>query len=225
MNVKQAGRWMGALMLTTLVIGIWNNFVLVRPIFEGVGYLVNGAGQADRFGLAALLGLLTSAANLSVAIIAFPIFRRYSQPLALGYLALTIVGFATSAVEQANFLAMHSLSLQYQQHAGTDAKLFEILRGVVSANRNWIHFIDKWIGGASIVLLHLNLFRARLVPVVLALAGLFAALLQISGMSMTLFSRELPMLMLAPLALWHLLLALWLIVKSLDDGQGGDAKA
>ena len=40
---KQTGRIVGALLLSTMVLGLWSNFGLTGPIFEGGGFLENGA--------------------------------------------------------------------------------------------------------------------------------------------------------------------------------------
>lgn len=212
-SLATTGRLVGALLLVAMATGLWSNFGLVDPIVDGAGFLANGANQPLRFGLAALLGLATSAMGLAAAILAWPVLRQYNASLGLAYLLLVAIGFAVSAAEQASFLSMQSLSRQYAANAGADPQLFEILRGVVSANRNWIHFIDKLIGGASLLLLHLALFRARLVPRALAAFGVVAALTQMGGIAQELFSRDLPMLMLAPLAIAQLLLCLTLLAR------------
>ncbi len=210
---KTTGRWFGALLLTAMVLGIWNNFGLSGPVFGGDGYLRNGAGMASLFGASVLLGLFTSGLGLAATVIAWPVFRRASPGLALAALMLTGAGFATTVVEQASFLSLLSLSQQYALHPGADPLQFELLRGVVSAARNGIHFLDKIVGGASMLLTYLVLYRGRLVPRVIAALGVPAALSQMVGISMELFQRDLPMLMLAPLALVQLALCLWLLAR------------
>lgn len=210
---KQAGRLVGTLLLVAMGVGIWSNFGLTDPVFGGAGFLANGADQGLRFGLGALLGLVTSALGLAAAIIAWPILRRSSESLALGFLSLVAIGFATGAAEQATFLSLQSLSKQYAANVGADGALFEILRGMASASRNWIHYIDKIIGGGALLLLHLALYRSRLVPRALSAFGTIAALTQMAGITLELFSRDLPMIMLAPLGLAQLLLCLVLLAR------------
>lgn len=210
---KTIGRWFGALLLTAMVLGIWNNFGLTQPVFSGEGYLHNGAGHANLFGSSVLLALFTSGLGLAATVLAWPLFRRASPGLALAALLMTGVGFATTVVEQGTYLSMLSLSQQYAQHPGADPLTFELLRGVVSAQRNGIHFLDKIVGGANILLTYLVLFRGRLVPRLIPALGVLAALTQMGGISLELFQRDLPVLMLAPLALVQLVLCLWLLVR------------
>lgn len=210
---KTTGRWFGALLLAAMVLGIWNNFGLVGPVFGGDGYLRNGSTMATLFGSSVLLALCTSGLGLAATVISWPLFRRVSPGLALAALVLSGVGLATTVAEQASFLSMLSLSQQYAQHPGADPLQFELLRGVVSAARNGIHFLDKIIGGAGMLLTYLVLFRGRLVPRIIAALGVLAAVSQMVGISLELFQRDLPMLMLAPLAFVQLALCLWLLAR------------
>lgn len=210
---KQTGRLIGALMLTAMLLGLWNNFGLTGPIFSGAGYLRNGAQMPLLFGASALLGLVTSATGLAVTVIAWPVFRQYCPALGMAFVAMATVGFATSAVEQANFLSMLTLSQQYLRNPLADPALFLILSNIASAGRDWIHFIDKILGGATLLLLYLALLRTSLVPRFIPAFGVAAALIQMGGISLELFSRDLPKVMLAPLALTQLVLCLTLLAR------------
>lgn len=212
-NDIQTGRIVGALLLTTMVLGLWSNFGITGPIFEGGGFLANGADMPLRFGFTAVLGLMTSSLAVGIAVLSWPVLRRATPRLAMAYLMLVAAGFATSAVEQANFLSLQSLSQTYAKSDGADPALFEALRGMAAASRNWIHFIDKLVGGATMALFCMALYRGRLVPRALAAFGALAALVQMGGIGHELFSRDLPMLMIAPLALTVLLLSLTLLVR------------
>jgi hypothetical protein len=132
---------------------------------------------------------------------------------------------AFSAVEQANFLSLRSLSVQYAKHPGVDPAVFEILRGVVMANRYWIHYIDKLIGGGSMLVLHIALFHSRLVPRFIPVFGMVAVPIQTTGISFELFMQDMPMLMLAPIALAQLALCLTLLSRGFagraDDRLAG----
>lgn len=218
---KQTGRLIGALLLTAMLLGLWNNFGLTNPIFEGAGWLRNGARMPGLFGASALLGIVTSSLSLTAAIFAWFILRQYTPILAMAFLLLSAIVFATSAVEQANFLSLRSLSLQYAGHSGSDAALFEILRGMAMANRYWIHYIDKLIGGGSMLVLYVALYRSNLVPRLVSGFGMLAVPIQMTGISLELFLQDMPMAMLAPIALMQLVLCLTLLARGFT-GPSGD---
>lgn len=52
---KNIGRWFGGLLLSAMVLGIWNNFGLTGPIFPAQGYLKTAAGMAPPLGSSVLL--------------------------------------------------------------------------------------------------------------------------------------------------------------------------
>jgi hypothetical protein len=214
---KRTGRLIGALLLTAMLLGLWNNFFLTNPIFAGAGWLQNGARMPGLFGASALLGIVTSSLTLTAAIVVWPILRKYAPALALGFLLLSAIGFATSAVEQANFLSLRSLSLQYAGHSGRDPALFDILRGMAMANRYWIHYIDKLIGGGSMLVLYVALFRSNLVPRFVPALGMLAVPIQMTGISLELFLQDMPMVMLAPIALMQLVLCLTLLARGFAE--------
>jgi hypothetical protein len=212
---KQTGRLIGALLLAAMLLGIWNNFVLTEPIFSGAGYLHNGAKMPLLFGASALLGLATSGISVAVAVMALPILRKSSPALAMAFVVMAGASLAVLASEQASFLSMQSLSQQFAEHADVDPVVLQILRGTVSANRDWIHFLDKILGGASILVLYLALYRSHRIPRFIPAAGVVAAVLQMTGISLELFSLDLPKVMLAPLALTQLVLCLTLLARGL----------
>lgn len=220
---KQTGRLIGALLLTTMLLGLWNNFGLTNPILAGAGWLQNGAPMAGLFGASALLGIVTSSLTLTAAIFAWPILRQYAPALALAFLLLSAIVCATSAVEQASFLSLRSLSLQYAGHPGRDPALFDILRGMAMANRNWIHYIDKLISGGSMLVLYVALFRSNLVPRFVSAFGMLAVPIQMTGISLELFLHDMPMVMLAPIALMQLVLCLTLLANGFASPSLGRA--
>lgn len=210
---KQTGRLIGALMLAAVLLGLWNNFGLNRPIFAGAGWLQNGVQMPFLFSASALLAIVTSTLMMAAAILTWPILRRTSPSLAMAYVLLSAIVFATTAMEQASFLAMRSLSLQFAKHPGLDPAMFEVFRSMVGANRQWIHYLDKLIGGGSMFALCLALFRSNLVPRFIPAFGVLAAPVQMIGITLVLFMQDLPLLMLAPIALTIFVLSLNLLAR------------
>jgi hypothetical protein len=207
------GRAIGALLLVQIAVGLWINFGLLDPVFEAPGFLYNAAAHADRMGAAALLGVLGSGLSLLLLALFWPYARAASPVLARVYAAVLVAGFVMSAIEQAASLSMLSLSQAFAQHGAGKEALFEGLRGVVAEQRNWVHYIDKLMSGAALLMMHVLLLRGRLLPALLPIAGLGACALQLSALLHPFFGAEVPLTWLAPLALVQLLLALWLIAR------------
>ncbi|MEX1994208.1 MAG: DUF4386 domain-containing protein [Steroidobacteraceae bacterium] len=213
---KRIGRTLGVLLLAQMTAAFVVNSLLLGPVITTPpGYMANAAASSLQVSLSVVLGLATGAMSLGMAIVAMPVFRQYSQAIATWFVALSAVGLALTAVENMTVMSMLSLSKAYATAGADNAALFEVLRGVVGSARNWAHYINLTISGGMLLVLYGALFRFALVPRVLAGFGLAAVLLQLVAVTLPLFGQKIVFLLLMPLALAHLLLALWLIVKGL----------
>jgi hypothetical protein len=219
-NAKTAGRIVGALLVLLVVGGVVGNFILTAPVFAAPGYLVNAAAHPMNLSLSALAGLATGAISLGIAITIFPILRKPGEPYALWLLAIAIANFALGAVEQTTVLSLQSLSNAYTAAAAApDEALFQALRGVVSAARNWAHYVHLVISGGMLLIFFVALCRFALVPRILAAIGIVATLLQMTGVAMPLFGRDVAFALLAPMGLAVTATAAWLLWKGFADRQ------
>jgi hypothetical protein len=211
--VSGAPRIIAFLLLAQMAGGALVNFVLTAPLFGAPGFLVNAAAHPLQLGLSVLLGLVIGAFSLGIAIAAFPIFRQYSQAMALWLVALAAVSLSVSIVENISVMSMLSLSEAYTKASGAERELFQALRVVVASSRNWAHYIGLIVAGSTLFVLYAVLYRFALVPRALAAFGLAAVVLQLIAVAMPLFGFAIVFLMLAPLGVSQLALAIWLIVK------------
>ena len=209
------GRTLGALLLVQIAVGIWINFGLLAPVFEPPGFLHNAAEHPVRIGLSALLGIGGSGLSLLAMSLLWSWVSKAGPVLARVYAGLVVASFVSALIEQGAVLSMLSLSENFQR-AGTDAEaLYQGLRGVVAAQRNWAHYLHLLISGVGLLVMHALLFRGRCLPRLLTGFGMLAALLQMYSVAQPLLGGEVVMPLLAPLALSELLLALWLLVRGL----------
>jgi hypothetical protein len=208
-----AGRIIGVLIVAQMLGSVLVNFVLTAPLFGAPGFLVNAAVHSLQISLSVLLGLALGALSVGIAITAFPVFRQYSQAMALWFVALAVVSLSVTAVENISVMSMLSLSEAYAKASGAEGDLFQALRVVVAPARNWAHYIGLIVAGSTLLVLYAVLYRFALVPRALAAFGLAAVMLQLTAVAMPLFGHSVVFLMLAPLGVSQLVLALWLITK------------
>lgn len=210
------GRIIGVLLLVQLIGGILVNFFLTAPLFGSPGFMVNGAIYAQQIGASALVSLIISGMTAMVAIVAFSLFSTHSKSLALGFLALSIVGLSATAFENIGMMSLVSFSKIYSQvNTAAERELFETVKVIVTSFRNWAHYTNLLLSGASLFVLYAILYRFTLVPRMIAGFGLIAVVLQLSTISMPFWGHAVIFPMLAPLALSQIILSLWLIVKGL----------
>ncbi len=209
---------MGILTLVQALVGAMVNFVLLGAAITGPpGFLTNAAANPTRMSLAALLMIAAGALSIGVTTTAWPIFRRHSPRMALWFVGLSIAAFALAAVESAAVMSMLSLSQEYVKASEADARLFEVVGTAVRYARYWAHYTHLIVGSGLVFMLYITLYRFALVPRLLAGIGAAAVLLQLSGLILPFFGNRVNFLLLAPMGICHLILAVWLIAKGLDD--------
>src|ERR1700761_5878655 len=205
------------------------------PLYDRVLHHANfivGAGGDGRVYVGAFFEILTLIAGIGMAVTLYPVLKRQSESLALGYVTVRVVESCLIAVGIVSLLAVVTLR-QDLAGAGTDhASLILTGRSLVA-----VHDATFLLGpafcaavGNGLILGYL-MFRSGLVPrrfaqfgiaagalaLVTALLVLFGAYDQVSGPSTVLTLPE---------AVWELSLGIYLIVKGFrpspllyDDGS------
>src|SRR5688572_12043338 len=103
---QSVGRWIGILLLLQAVIGVVVNFVLLAPEIAGPSvFLTNASANPSRFSLAAVLMVAAGGLSIAISTIAWPVFRRHSERMALAYFGLCVAGLALAAVESATVMS------------------------------------------------------------------------------------------------------------------------
>jgi hypothetical protein len=208
-----AGRWVGAAMLYTFAAGIYSNFGLQAQLFDGGGYLINAAKQPGIVGKILVLGLIGCLVAAVVASIISQHFAAAQPRLTRIYYTFAVVGVAATVMELTTLSAMQSLSEQFTTASAAAGAQYDAAKAVIGGLRNGIHFPDKLVGGASVLLMFAIFQRSRTLPKALTLFGMFAALCQMGAIGAAFFGHEVNPVLLAPLALAYLTTCLWLLVR------------
>ncbi|MGA7538960.1 MAG: DUF4386 family protein [Steroidobacteraceae bacterium] len=221
----RAGRIVGALIIIQMILAVVLNFVLEAPLFGAPGFLVSAAHHSRQIGLAALLGLITEALWVGIAITVLPSGYRHGRAMTLWLASLAVVALAVAVLENAAVMSMVSLSEAYAKATAVERGQLEAIRIVAASARDWPHFLARMLDGCTIFAFYAVLYRSTLVPRVLAGFGLIASVLQVCGVAMPLFGHDVIFPMLAPLGLVQLTLAVWLLAKGFrKDGSLAPAR-
>jgi hypothetical protein len=215
-TAKSAGRLVGALLFAQLV-GLSLPFILLLPA-TATGFLDNAAGLASQVKVAVLLLFANGALTIGIAIVAYPVFRTRGQTLALWFVAVSIIWCSVQAVDNAHILSMLSLSQQYAEAGTSNAELFRTLGAAMRATRRLVHYTELLIIDAWFFVFYSALFRFSLVPRGLAAFGLVMVLVHSAAITFPTFVgySSVPPLGFS-LALSHLAVAAWLVVKGFEE--------
>jgi|ERR1044071_2271082 hypothetical protein len=216
-SAKSVGRLIGMLLFVQLA-GLIVPFVLLHPIATGSrDWLANAAGSSFQIKVAVFLLFANCALTVGIAIAGWPVFRRYSERMAILFVAVSVIMFTLQAVDNAHVLSMVSLSQQYLQSGGPD-DIFQALASAAGSTRRWVHYSELLAIDAWFFMLYSVLFRFRLVPRALAGFGLLTVALHFTGITLPLWlGYPSVTLMGASMALSHLALALWLMAKGFEE--------
>jgi hypothetical protein len=156
----------GVLFLITFVTSI-AALALFQPVLDDpVGY-VAGAASDNRIFFGAFLELLVIA-NIGTAVVLFPILRRQSEVVALGYVTARIAECTFIAV---GILAVLTIVTLGQERSGADAGAIAY---ALAALKDWTFILGPGfvVGVGNGILLGYVMYRSGLVPRRLAVLGL-----------------------------------------------------
>ena len=217
-SAKSVGRLVGVLLFVQLV-GLTVPFVLLLPMTTAA-FLQNAGGAASQVRLAVLLLFANGALTIAIAIAAFPVLRARGERMALWLLVVSVLWFSMQAVDNAHLLSMLSLSQRFAQGPTANVELYGALAASARSSRVWAHYTELLVVEGWFLVFYGVLFRQMLVPRPLAGFGVMMVIVHAASITLPMFSGygSVPTLGVS-LALSHLALGTWLVVKGFDDGR------
>lgn len=214
------GRIVGALVLLHIVGALMLPYILLNQVVVSPDFLESAARNPGHLRAPALLFLFGAAVTLAISIAAYPVLRQSSHRLALCSLALGVTNFPLQVVESGMVLSMLSLGQQYAGAGAADRAMLQVVAAAAFGARRWAHYTQLFTVVSWIFVLYAALWRAGLIPRVLAVVGLVTCALQITGVPLqALLGYPVVMEIAVPLGPAYAGLGLWLIVKGFSERQ------
>jgi uncharacterized protein DUF4386 len=156
---QKRARIFGVFFLITYVTSIPALWLYESVLRDPVGYIA-GAGHDNRILFAALLELLLIVANIGTAVVIFPIVRRQSEELALGYVTARIFECTFILVGIVSMLAI--ITLRRQDAGGDEGTVAYTLAAI----KDWTFLLGPgWVVGlGNGLILGYLMYRSELVP-------------------------------------------------------------
>jgi hypothetical protein len=208
----------GWLFIVTFVVSIPAALILYTPLLDHVRYIV-GPGADNRIAFGALLEMILIVANIGTAVVLFPILKRQSERLALGYVTARVMESVFIAVGILSLMAVVTLRQDVGSSAADAGSLVIAGRSLVAIH-DWTFLLGPgWVVGiGNGLLLGYLMYRSGLVPRRMAMLGLIGGPLIIASGTAVLFGAIQPgsglqVLATVPEFFWELSLGIYLIVK------------
>ena len=215
LTTRMAATVIGVLFLAADAAGAAGRLVGGRLVSAPVDVAALQA-HANRVVGAALLTLLMGVLLALIPVVGFPVFRRYDEVLATGYVvfrgALEMIGYAATAFV---LLAMARAVPGAPGASGVINALAKLPDAAINP------YVDVVFGLGALMLSWL-LLRARLVPGWLAIWGLAGGALYLAQGAAAAFGSGWGPLII-PLAVQEITLAVWLIVKGFTEHIAAEA--
>ena len=203
-----ASRLIGALFLAGfLVYGVGS--LLVTSVTSGSSFLSTISAHQTTLVLGAVLMLVNAAVDVGKGVLFFPILERHGKRTALAYLATMLVEVVLLDIGVLALLLIVPLSSQH----GLDAGVANALGSLAVKANGLAYQIAELSLGVGCVFLCSLLFRTRLVPHFLSIAGLIGYPLLVAGAIAELFGVHIGLLLTIPGMFFELVLPFWLFSK------------
>lgn len=188
-------------------------FVTSIPALALTTAFISGAADASFARWAAVLEIVLALSCVGTAIAIYPVARRYNPVLALGFVGSRVL---EASLVLTGVLALLSIATLRAGSGGG-----EVESALVALHDAAFLVGPGLLPAANALLLATLLYRARLVPRVIALVGIIGAPLLAASAFATLFGlidQVSPIAGAAalPIALWEFSVGVWLVLRGLD---------
>ena len=172
---QRLARIFGVLYLITFVTSI-PALLLYEPALRNPAGYIAGGGHDTKILFAVFLELLLIISNIGTAVVPFPIFRRQSEPLAIGYITARVIECTFIAAGIIFMLGIVSLRHDSPHAADLAVSLAALKDWTFQLGPNWI------VGWGNGLILGYIMYRSGLVPRKMAWFGLIGGpLIVLSG--------------------------------------------
>jgi hypothetical protein len=207
----------GALFLISYA-GVFIGSGIYGPIIDAPDYLGSVYPNRSQVIIGVLIELLNDIAVVGIAVMLFPLLKKQSEGIALGYVAFRVVEAVTLIVGKISVLSLITIS---QEYISTGDSYFQASGALALAGHYWVNevmLLVFFILGA--LLFYYLLYQSRLLPRFIPIWGFIALATLLAGnvigMPELTEGFHPVMLLLFPIMLNELFIGVWLIVKGFN---------
>lgn len=212
--VRKAAFFGGLFYLITFVSSIPAVFLL-RPVLNDSNFIIT-SGASTQVIWGCVLDLVNAVAAVGTAVALFPIVKRQSESLALGFVTSRLIEAAVIVIGVVSLLTI--VTLRQPGATGAQAHSLVMSGQALVAARDWTFLLGPNImAGLNALLLGTLMYRSQLVPRIIPTMGLIGGPLLLAVTTATIFGLtdhgSAWWIVSFPLILWELSLGLYMTFK------------
>ena len=204
----------GALFLISYL-GVIAGSALLEPLLSAPESLANLYQQKTQVMIGVFLELVNGIAVVGIAVILYPLLKRYSAGIALGYVSMRVLECSMQIAMDFSPLTALNLSQEFVKTDALEASSFLVTGSLLLAERESASLMLAIFFSAGGMLFYYLLYQSKLLPRFISVWG-FIAVVLVLVMNLLEVSMPLGLIFALPIILNELFLAIWLIVKGFN---------
>jgi hypothetical protein len=214
-------------LISAITYGVGSSFF--APVLYGPDYLTNLNTITTQVVIGMLFELTTALSVVGIPVMLFPILKRYSETIAIGYLSFRMIEAIMIIVSEIFLLSLLTLSTEFVKSGAPDVSYFQTFGMLLITGRYWtcdMVLIPLTMGYLMFFYL---LYKTKLVPRFISIWGLvgmisflIAVLIGLFDYNPGMFQKfesNIAVFMGLPGAMSEIVLAIWLIFKGFNPPQ------
>lgn len=213
----------GILFITaTVTYMIGNGYI--EPNLYSPNYLMDISRNRNQVFVGLLLEFVNHLAVVCIPFLMFPIFKKHSESLALGYVVFRIVESITLIIGSISSLSLLTISQEFVIAGAPDVSYFQSLGSILLAARDWSILLGvNIIFALGALIFNVYLYQSKIIPRWLSGWGFVGAVLLLArGVGLLAvfgFNQFVPLTL--PIWVQEMVFAVWLIVKGFNSPING----
>ncbi|GEM44548.1 DUF4386 domain-containing protein [Deinococcus cellulosilyticus] len=196
--------------------------LLYAPILNHSDYVVSGKPVQAQIATAAFMEVILAVSMIGISIWMFPVVKRYSETLAIGYVCFRLLESTIVIVGILCMLSAVTLGQAFGQMGAEQTGPYLVVARMLVAVHDWTFLMGPNTAlGVSTLMMGFVLFHTRLVPRPIAVLGLVGGPLIFVSSILVMFglygqTSSVGAVMALPVFLYEMSLAIWLMVRGFN---------
>ena len=189
------------------------------PVLTGTGYLTRVSAHPNQVAAGVLLSIIGYLACAGIAVVMYPVLRKWDAGLALGSVIFRTIETAFYMVGLVSLMSLFTLGQQFTTAAVADHASLQAIGNLLVIIRDNAALVAVFAFCLGAFMYYYLFFLSRLIPRWLSGFGIVAIILMMTACVLALFSGNritsyIPLA--APIIVQEMVLAVWLIVKGFN---------
>lgn len=212
---RTTARVIGVMYVAGFIVGIGGE-MLVKSVISAPNHLSIISSSSMMIASGALLWLAAVIGDAAHGVLMFPVLKKFSVRVAVGYLGFRIIDATFIAIMVLFMLAQIPLGASFIKAGSPVVSFFPALSSAFSQISIYAYDIGMMTLGVSGLMLNYVFFKKKLLPRLLAIWGLVGYAIIFIGMASDIMGSDLGLMSSLPGGLWELFVGFWLFFKGFE---------